>query len=121
MCFICESICYYFYFLAPTGPPTNFTATALDTRTIYITWKPPLYPEQNGLLTYYNVTYGGVERDTITRVEIFTQFNRSNTSLTVTDLEEATTFTISIQASTMTGPGPVTWIIVTTPEDGEYI
>ena len=112
---LCD-LCY----IVPTGVPSNLTSSAVTPRTINITWYAPPYPDLNGLLTQYTLTYQGLERDMARRTVIIPTQSRSNSSLTVTDLEEDTTFNITIQAHTIVGAGPVTWTTVLTPEDGKY-
>ena len=106
--------------LAPSGIPTNLTVSAVSARTIYITWYPPFYSDQNGVLTKYTLTYEGIERDHLRRTEIISILTgRSHTSLTVTHLEEDTTFNITLKAHTVIGAGPITSMTVHTHESGK--
>ncbi|KAI6660982.1 Phosphatidylinositol phosphatase PTPRQ-like [Oopsacas minuta] len=101
----------------PSAVPTDLTASPISARAIYITWSPPPFIHQNGIITEYTLTYQGVERDIMKRnISIPTATSRSTTSLTVTDIEEDTDFTIAIRAHTIKGPGPITTVSVRTLE-----
>ena len=107
-------------YLVPSGVPTSLNVSAVSARTIYITWFPPFYSDQNGVLTAYTLTYQGMERDNEIRTELISALTgRSNTSFTVTNLEEDTTFNITIKALTVIGDGPITSMTVHTHESGK--
>lgn len=41
--------------IAPSGPPTNVTAEAISTTELNISWQPPPWLEQNGIITAFKV------------------------------------------------------------------
>lgn len=53
----------YFY-VAPSGPPTNVTAKAISITELNISWKPPSWLEQNGIITAYEVLILGPDLNT---------------------------------------------------------
>ena len=109
------------YTLVPNAVPTNLSASAISPRAIYITWSPPPFIDQNGIITEYTLTYRGVERDFEERtISILTATTRSTSSRTVSDLEEDTDYIITIRAHTTIGAGPISTVTVHTPENGEY-
>ena len=86
-------------FLAPSGPPVNFTASINDT-ILSLAWSLPEESDQNGVIISYNLTCSTEEKD----FEI----------ILVADIEEIdlglyeydTTYSCSIYASTSVGGGP---------------
>ena len=76
-------------------PPTNVTATVVTSRSIQITWKPSLSPNITGYLISYTTTpsytSGGSGSVTVN--------DGSTTSGTLTNLEEYTLYTITVQAT----------------------
>ena len=108
------------YILVPNAVPTNLNASAISPRAIYITWSPPPFIDQNGIITEYILAYRGVERDSVERsISILTATTRSTTSRTVSDLEEDTDFVVTIRAHTTIGAGPISTVTVHTPESGK--
>ena len=100
--------------------PTNVNASAISPRVIYITWSPPPFIDQNGIITEYSLTYRGVDRDFEEKsISILTANTRSTTSRTVSDLEEDTDYIITIRAHTIIGAGPISTVTVHTPESGK--
>ena len=97
----------------PNGLPLNTGAVALDSRTIQVTWDPPLAEEQNGVIQRYLVVV--MVRQTLTSLSL----NATSTSLTLPDLHPAYDYSIEVAAVTI-GVGPLSAAIsVTTPDDGE--
>ena len=98
---------------APSGPPQNLLVVSESSRSLRLTWEPPLQENRNGLITNYTVF---IVADDGTSLELTTPA----TSVVTTDLRPFTTYTCSVAASTSIGRGPSTpTFILTTPEDGE--
>ena len=99
-------------YLVPSGPPTNFVTTSVDSRTINLTWSPPRQQEQNGILRYYVVLIQSefsVDRRNV---------SSSQLSITVTGLQPYTVYNCSVSVGTI-GLGPFSLIKqIHTPEDG---
>ena len=57
--------CNFILIIAPSAPPQNFTA--IGGENISLTWIPPPFIDQNGVLVDYFIEYFGIERDTHTR------------------------------------------------------
>ena len=75
-------------------PPTNVTATVVTSRSIQITWKPSSSPNITGYLISYttNTSYASGGNVTVN--------DGSTTSGSLTNLEENTLYTITVQATT---------------------
>ena len=100
--------------LAPSSPPLDFTATPTTSRSVYLTWSPPLPEDQNGDITGYIINVTVVE--TGERFQLFSETN----SLTLHSLRPYTTYICVIAAVTSAGVGPFsTTFVVRTPEDGK--
>ena len=104
--------------VAPNAAPTNVAAVDISSIEIMVSWDevPPI--DQNGLITMYEVLYVPLEtfEGTITSVTV----NTTNTSTTLSGLEEFVEYNISVRAYTSEGPGPYSEeITVMTLEDGK--
>ena len=75
---------------------------------------PPPLIDQNGVLTSFLIEYFGVERDTTTRN---ITVPASQLSLNITQLNEDTTYSLRIRASTIVGFGPFSDIITATTQE----
>ena len=77
----------------------------------------------NGILLNYSINYSGIEIDTVPRVIYLSNPNpnHTNQSITLTNLEEYTTYSINVSAYTKVGRGPDAIVTQRTNQDGEYI
>ena len=106
---------YYDYFkrfnsfIVPSGSPLNFIIS-VTSRTLTLSWSPPLPSQRNGVIISYLVTCNSKNS---TRT--------SSTSLTITGLQPFTNYTCTVSAATMVGDGPPATVSGTSDEDGEYI
>lgn len=55
MCDTIHETIYIILYVAPSGPPTNVTAEAVSATELNISWQPPLWLEQNGIITAFKV------------------------------------------------------------------
>ena len=104
---------------SPTGTPTDLTTNVLSANIISVTWDDPLPIEQNGIIIAYTLTYKGVERDTTSRDVILYSNGTFFTNYILSELDEHTSYTISVSASTSAGKGPSSTLTVITDQDGE--
>ena len=97
--------------LAPSGRPQNFIVSTTS-RTLTLTWSPPLPSQRNGVIINYLVTctVGGM-----------TSSNRMSGTSRVVAIDPFTSYTCSVLAATMVGDGPPATSNGTSDEDGEYI
>ena len=88
----------------PTSPPDNVEVTVMSSTSINVTWDEVPSIDQNGLIVEYEVqnipqeTFGGV-------IEV-EMFNTTDLFYVLDDLEEFVSYTISVRAYTIVGPGP---------------
>jgi len=102
-----------FYFQAPASPPQDLEVTLIDSRSVYLSWSPPLREHHNGIIRQFwiNVT----EVDTGRRYQM-TSFG---SSLTISSLHPFYTYEFSVAAYTI-GPGPFSEPSVQLmPQDGK--
>ena len=98
---------------APTAPPDNLIATALDSRTLHITWQPPVEEERNGIIRRYVIN--------ITELDSGNEYQLENvtTEITVQNLHPFYRYSYSVAAETV-ALGPFTpGSIIEMPEDGK--
>lgn len=102
----------------PTAAPESITESAIDSRTLLISWAPPPLPARNGIITEYVVN--------VSVMETGEQFGRtapgSATSLSIASLHPDYTYTYVVAALTAVGSGPIsTFRSIKMPEDGEKL
>ncbi len=85
----------------------------VTSRSAVLTWEPPPYEDQNGVITLYIITVTVQETG-----EMF-QLNSTTTTLTVTSLRPFRTYVCVIVAATSVGLGPFSApLTVETLQDG---
>ena len=77
-------------------PPTNVRATVVTSRSIQITWEPSLSSDVTGYLISYATTASYTSGGNVTVNDSST----TNGTLKLTNLEEHTHYTITVQATT---------------------
>ena len=75
-------------------PPTNVTATVLTSHSVKVTWEPSSSPNVTDYLISYTTTASYTSGGSVTVNGV------STTSGTLTNLEEDTLYTITVQATT---------------------
>ena len=100
------------FFPAPSGSPANFQTTALDSRSIQLSWDPLPLALQNGIVRQYIVTIVDIAGDA--RV-----INTTATSVNIAALNPFTMYTCTVAAETI-AVGPSTLPVqLVTPQDGK--
>ena len=74
--------------------PTNVRATVLSSRSVMVTWVPSQSTDATGYIISYTATASFSDEGSVT------VNGRSTTSDTLTNLEEDTLYTITVQATT---------------------
>ena len=97
---------------APSGPPTNFQVRADTTRSLVLSWDPPLPQHQNGIVRRYIVTINNGTQ--------LTNYSTTDNSYRVTaQIKPFRSYNCSVAAETI-GIGPATEVVaVQTPEDSK--
>ena len=90
--FLMMHICCYHLCTVGVLPPTNVNATVLSSQSIWITWSPSLSNDVTGYLISYTSTASYTSGGSVT------VNGGSTTSYTLTNLEEGTLYTITVQA-----------------------
>ena len=99
----------------PTAPPANLTVTAVTSRTATLSWDPPPYEGQNGVIREYMLSVN--RSDT----SFFVVLNTTLTQLTVEHLLPFRTYLFTVAAQTI-AIGPFsTEVGIQLSEDGKHI
>ena len=99
---------------APSGPPTNFQVRADTSRSLVLSWDPPLPHHQNGIVRMYTVTVA------LNNVQLTNISTTANTIRVTALIRPFRTYMCSVVAETV-AVGPATEnIAVQTPEDSEW-
>ena len=121
-----EFIIFYIIFFLCTAPatsPRNCLAMAVSSTAINVTWLVPVTP--NGLVHHYTVTYRPVQSlsgQTISSTQPTTISTTDNsTQQVLTNLLKATSYSFTLIAYTVVGPGPssTSQCVAHTQEDSE--
>ncbi len=98
--------------IGPSSEPTNVTAATLNSESIYLSWDPPPFSEQNGQIQHYIVN--------VTELDTGNSFIQiaTSTEFTFYSLHPHYTYAFTIAAVTV-NVGPTSNIVVAmTEEDG---
>ena len=111
---ITYKVCIFHSAAAPSGPATNFQVRADTSRSLVLSWDPPLPHHQNGIVRMYTVM---IELNNSTQI---TNILPTTNTIRVTALiRPFRTYICSVVAVTVAS-GPATEnIAVQTPEDSE--
>ena len=82
-------------FAVPTAPPANLTVTGITSRTATLSWDPPPYEGQNGVIRQYVLTVN--RSDT----SFFIELSANSTQLTVRNLSPFRTYFFTVAAETI--------------------
>lgn len=104
-----------FCLTVPTGPPENFTVQVLSSRAVSVSWRPPTFGKQNGVIITYTIVLLEVTSNTTL---MYVQ-EGNYTELTVDELHPYYEYKCSMVAATQVGNGPFTgFITIRTLGDG---
>ena len=99
----------------PTDAPQDVVLTAINSRTLHISWTPPPIEHQNGIIREYRVNI--TERETGMVFHLIT----AATAVTVPSLHPFYNYKCTIAAVTI-GEGPYSVeLTITMPEEGNYV
>ena len=105
----------HFDSIAPTSAPANISGHAVDSTSISISWSPPPFEDQNGIIRHYVIN--------ITELETGITFSRVSltTFIPLYNLHPFYRYSVTVTAVTV-GPGPATILFtVQTREDGRLL
>ena len=114
VCIILHSHLFKIYTnnIAPSGYPKNFSILT-SSRSLNISWEPPIPSERNGVIVAYNVTCNSSEESYELRTSEFVQM--------IHGLVPGTHYTCLVTASTIVGNGPSSVMTVVTKEESELL
>lgn len=100
----------------PSGAPVNVHIVSMGSRSISLSWSPPLAALQNGKLTGYIVGY----RSGLSTVRYVKSEADSRLNMTVSNLNPYSTYTLTVRAYNAKGEGPNSPpLVVQTQQDGK--
>lgn len=100
--------------LAPSGPPTNFSAVTVGSDSVTLTWSAPDQRARNGIITSYTVEVMSFQSGNNYTLVTDTQ------NITIVNLSPYNLYILSVAARTAVGIGPFsTHLPIRTAETGE--
>ena len=107
--------------IAPSSTILQLSAVA-DSDSIQVIWSMPVMNDLNGVPTHYSLRYSGIEFQTTEKIiQINYTSSSDNVTTSLSGLEAATVYDISVSLSTMIGEGPKSSLQIRTLETGENI
>lgn len=109
---VCIDINLNLHPIGPSAEPTNVTAATVNSESIYLSWEPPPFSEQNGQIQHYIIN--------VTELDTGNSFIQiaTGTEFTFYSLHPYYTYAFTIAAMTV-DIGPTSNIIIAmTEEDG---
>ena len=104
--------------MGPNASPANVSGHAINSTSILVSWEEVPFPDQNGVILSYAVTYRALSNSSDQTKKVTAPANQT----TLTDLNKYTNYGITVFASTSKGEGnKSTPIVVITDEDSEFV
>ena len=101
-------------FTVPTGAPSNLTAPRTITNSLSLSWNPPRFDLQNGVIRYYIIYITDVTNNTSW------EETSNTTRITIYDLQPFFVYNCSVAAFTV-GVGPISDpLVIRLPQAGQY-
>ena len=67
--------------VVPSSPPQNVSIYALNSTSIFVSWRPPIVTDQNGQIIFYNISVVDLKDNNSTSV-----LESSDTNITITGM-----------------------------------
>ena len=83
-----------------SGPPLNLMANVVDSKTVTLSWDPPLEENRNGIIRSYTVHV------TDKLMNENTTYSSDTTNITLTSLRPYSVYLFAVAADTTSFPGP---------------
>ena len=107
-----------FCFIVPSAAPVGIAESAVDSRTLLVTWDPLPEESRNGDITEYVVQISAQETEDQRQLSA----SGDATSLTIRELHPDYTYTYTVAAGTGVGTGPSSvFRSIKMPEDSKQI
>ena len=105
----------YISTVVPTGAPLQLTAPQVTTNSLTLSWDPPQFDRQNGLIRHYVIYI------TDFRSGASWEVNVNDTRALIPNLQPFVTYNCSVAAVTI-GVGPISEsFVIRLPQDGKYV
>ena len=106
------------FLIGPNAFPANVSGRATNSTSILVRWGEVPFPDQNGVILSYTVTYRALSSNSSKAKNVTAPANQT----TLTGLNEYTNYSITVFASTSKGGGiQSTPIVVITDEDSKFL
>ena len=104
-----------FTYTAPSSSPQNVSIMALSSTSLSVSWDPPSFDSQNGIITEYRINITELETGNVISLISF------NTFITVQFLHPYYTYVCVVSAVTNAEGPPSEEVVITTPQDGKKV
>ena len=106
------------FLIGPNASPAKVSGRATNSTSILVSWEEVPFPDQNGVIRSYTVTYRALSSNSSQTKNVTAPARQT----TLTGLNEYTNYSITVFASTSKGGGnPSTPIVVITDEDSKFV
>ena len=106
-----------FLIIGPNTSPANVSGCATNSTSILVSWGVVPFPDQNGVILSYTVTYRALSSNSSKTKNVTAPAGQT----ILTSLNEYTNYSITVFSSTSKGGGiPNTPIVVTADEDSDF-
>ena len=109
--------------LEPSSTPQAVTVSATSSKSIFVSWDPVIADDRNGIIKGYIVNYQALPNGYIVAkiLNITNEEQNNRQTVTLSDLNEFTNYSIGVLAFTVFGNGPVSvGQVVETLEDSKF-
>ena len=117
MCSLIFNYVYFYLYSLHTVPSSgvqNLSGVNTSSTSLLISWEPPPFPDQNGIIRAYNISYGPATDDS----SLYTVTSTEATRIELESLEKFTNYTVVVRPYTI-GSGPEESVTVQTDSDCE--
>ena len=109
------------YVTVPRSPPTTVAIRTMSSTNIRVSWGPVPFIDQNGIITEYEVMYQPLETFNGSIETRRVNVTSPEMSVTLMELQEFVSYSISVRAYTSVGAGPYSSeVFIMTNESGEH-
>ena len=105
------------FYAVPTASPDSIQSMIVNSTAVIITWLPPVFDDQNGIITAYIINVSLEDNDTLPL-----EYTTSSLSVMLVELHPFSTYVVFVAAETGVGRGPFSrGLTISTPEDGRHM
>ena len=105
------------FYAVPTASPDSIQSMIVNSTAVIITWLPPVFDDQNGIITAYIINVSLEDNDTLPL-----EYTTSSLSVMLVELYPFSTYIVFVAAETGVGRVPFSrGLRIFTPEDGRQI